>query len=162
MTATSERIAALEERVGRLEDELAIHRLMVRYGMAADTGDADRTAAIFSEDGVYDVDGVPPMEGRRGVREMVLGPRHQALVPNCAHTVGPLAVELDGDHAIAVGYSRTYTKAGEEIGLMRVAANRIDLVRSDGRWRIARRTNRMIGTEEASNLFRDALIALNG
>jgi uncharacterized protein (TIGR02246 family) len=162
MTAIDTRIAALEARIARLEDELAIRNLMVRYGMAADTGDADRTAAVFTKDGVYDVDGRPAMEGRAQVREMVLGPHHQALVPSCAHTVGPLAVELDGNRAVAFGYSRTYTKAGDEIGMLRVAANRIELARSGGRWQIVRRTNRMIGHEEASKLLQQGLTALDG
>ncbi len=32
------RLAALEDRVSRLEDELAIHRTIVRYGFAVDSG----------------------------------------------------------------------------------------------------------------------------
>src|SRR2546427_5418213 len=49
-------VAALARRVQALEDELAIHRQIVRYGFAVDTGDADGAAALFTEDSVYDVE----------------------------------------------------------------------------------------------------------
>src|SRR5258706_5017282 len=75
MQTLDETVAALVRRVARLEDELAIHRLIVTYGLAVDAGDADRSAAVFTEDGVYDVD-VGRMEGREAVRAMVRGPRH--------------------------------------------------------------------------------------
>ena len=43
------RLAALEQRLTAAEDELAIHRLIVRYGLAVDVGDADSAAAVFTE-----------------------------------------------------------------------------------------------------------------
>src|SRR2546422_5508311 len=66
-----EQVADLARRVRALEDELAIHRQIVRYGFAVDTGDADAAAALFTEEAVYDVDGPLRMEGRDGVRAMV-------------------------------------------------------------------------------------------
>jgi len=103
-------VAALARRVQALEDELAIHRQIVRYGFAVDTGDADGAAALFTEDSVYDVDGPLLMRGRDGVRAMVRGPRHQAMLPRCAHQIGPAVVEVHGDRATAVGYSRVYVR----------------------------------------------------
>ena len=85
----------LARRVQALEDELAIHRLIVRYGLAVDAGDAGRSAGVFTEDGVYDVD-VGRMEGRDAVRRMVRGERHQAMVGHCAHQIGPAVVTLMG------------------------------------------------------------------
>src|SRR6185369_9567386 len=103
MQTLDETVAALARRVTRLEDELAIHRLIVRYGLAVDTGDAEGSAAVFTEDGVYDVD-VGRMEGREAVRAMVRGPRHQEMVGHCAHQIGPAVVTVDGpDRASAVG-----------------------------------------------------------
>ena len=109
-----ETVAALTRRVDRLEDELAIHRLIVRYGLAVDTGDADRSAEVFTEDGVDDVD-VGRMEGREAVRAMVRSSRHGEMVGHCAHQIGPAVVTFgDATHAVAVGYSRVYlaTRAG--------------------------------------------------
>ena len=83
-----ETVAALARRVQALEDELAIHRLIVRYGLAVDIGDADGAADVFTEDGVYDVD-VGLMRGRKAVAAMVRGERHQSMVGRCAHQIGP-------------------------------------------------------------------------
>ena len=151
-----QQLADLAGRVRALEDELAIHRLIVRYGLAVDVGDADGAAAVFTEDTVYDVDGPLVMHGRRGVREMVGGPRHQAMLPNCAHQIGPAVVSLDGDRATATGYSRVYVRHHGAIGIHRVSFNRWELERVDGEWLIARRTTRLLGHGEAGALLRAA------
>lgn len=150
MTATLEdTVAALARRVDALEDELAIHRLIVRYGLAVDAGDADGAAAVFTEDGVYDVD-VGRMDGREAVRAMVRGPRHQAMVGHCAHQIGPAIVTLDGDRATATGYSRVYLETPAGTHVYRVSANRWDLVKRDGAWSIAHRTTRVLGHADAT------------
>lgn len=147
-------VDALARRVQTLEDELAIHRLIVRYGFAVDTGDADGAAACFTEDTVYDVDGPLLMEGRAGVRQMVRGPRHQAMLPHCAHQIGPAVVSVDGDRAVAAGYSRVYLRRDERIDIYRVSFNRWELERRAGEWLIARRTTRLLGHAEAAALLR--------
>jgi uncharacterized protein (TIGR02246 family) len=147
-------VAALARRVQALEDELAIHRTIVRYGLAVDVGDADGAAAVFAEDTVYDVDGPLVMKGREGVREMVRGARHQAMLPNCAHQIGPAVVELDGDRAVGTGYSRVYLRRPAGIEIYRVSFNRWELERREGAWLIARRTTRLLGHDEARRIFR--------
>ena len=148
------RVDDLARRVRALEDELAVHRVIVRYGFAVDTGDADGAAAVFTEDTVYDVDGPLLMEGRQAVRNMVQGSRHQAMLPNCAHQIGPAVVEIDGDRAVATGYSRVYVRRPAGIEIYRVSFNRWELERRDGEWLIARRTTRLLGHEEAAGVFR--------
>lgn len=155
--SVEDRLRGLERRVAALEDELAIHRLIVSYGFAVDTGDAAATAALFSEDAVYDVDTTLVMRGRDGVAAMVRGERHQALLPNCAHTIGPAVVTVDGERAVATAYSRIYKRAGESFGLWRVSFNRFELERRDGRWQIVRRTTRLLGHDEAKPIFVQAL-----
>jgi uncharacterized protein (TIGR02246 family) len=145
-------VAALAKRVEALEDELAIHRLIVRYGLAVDVGDADGAAAVFTEDGVYDVD-VGRMAGRDAVRAMVRGARHQAMVGHCAHQIGPAVVALDGDRATATGYSRVYLQTVAGTHVYRVSLNQWSLVKRDGAWLIAHRTTRMLGHDEALDVF---------
>src|SRR5437868_570915 len=99
------RLTVLERRLQRVEDELAIYKLVVTYGFAVDSGDAEWAASLFAEDAVFDID-VMTMHGRNEIYDMVLGERHQSLLPNCAHTVGPVTVVVEGDHATAQGYSR--------------------------------------------------------
>lgn len=145
-------VAALAKRVEALEDELAIHRLIVRYGFAVDVGDADGAAAVFTEDGVYDVD-VGRMAGRDAVRAMVRGERHQAMVGHCAHQIGPAVVTLDGDRATATGYSRVYLQTAAGTHVYRVSLNEWALVKRDGAWLIAHRTTRMLGHADALSVF---------
>jgi len=157
-TDASARLAALEERVSRLEDELAVHRTIVRYGFAVDSGEADATAALFTTDCRFDVDG-RPMEGSEAVHAMVLGDAHQGLLPDAAHCIGPAVVEVDADgrHAVAVGYSRIYRRDDAGITLFRLGFNRWELEKSPTGWRIDRRTTRKIGSEEAQTVLRSAL-----
>jgi len=153
MSNLEDSVAALARRVAALEDELAIHRLIVRYGLAVDAGDADAAAATFDEAGVYDVD-VGLMSGRGAVRDMLQGPRHQVMVGRCAHQIGPAVVEIDGDRAVATGYSRVYLASGDRIDVYRVSVNRWELVRRGGGWVIARRTTRLLGHAEALAVLR--------
>jgi uncharacterized protein (TIGR02246 family) len=153
MTARLEdTVATLVRRVEALEDELAIHRLIVRYGLAVDVGDADGAAAVFTDDGVYDVD-VGRMVGRDAVRAMVRGERHQAMVGHCAHQIGPAVVQLDGDRATASGYSRVYLQTPAGTHVYRVSANHWTLVKQDGAWLIAHRTTRILGHAEATTVW---------
>jgi uncharacterized protein (TIGR02246 family) len=147
---------ALTRRVQALEDELAIHRVIVRYGLAVDIGDADGAADTFTEDTVYDVD-VGVMRGRAGVRDMVRSARHQNMVGRCAHQIGPTVVEIDGDRAVATGYSRVYLHQDGGIQVYRVSLNHWRLERRDGDWQIAHRTTRLLGHAEARRVFEDAL-----
>jgi len=156
MNELQQAVADLTRRVQALEDELAIHRLIVQYGLGVDVGDADRAAAVFAEDAVYDTD-VGVMHGHTGVRNMVLGARHQAMVGRCAHQIGPAVVELHGDRAVATGYSRVYLRNGDDIGIYRVSCNRWELERRAGTWRIARRTTRLLGHPEAKAVFEGGL-----
>jgi len=157
LRALERQLAALERRVESLEDELAIHRLIVRYGFAVDTGDADATAELFTEDTLFDVDGRLIMRGRDGVSDMVRGERHQSLLPNCAHTIGPAIVEVNGARATATGYTRIYRRTGDTIGLMRLGFNRWELEKRDGGWQIVYRISRRLGEEEAQAVFRAGL-----
>jgi len=150
------RVDALERRLRAVEDELAIHRLIVRYGFAVDTGDADRTAAVFAEDGVYDAD-VRLMRGRDDVRTMVRSERHQSMVGHCAHQIGPAVVRIDGDRAVALGYSRVYLQGDAGIGVYRVSLNRWLLERRGEEWQIVHRRTRLLGHAEALSVFRDSL-----
>ena len=154
MADLAQTVASLVARIERLEDELAIHKVIVRYGFGVDIGDADRAAGVFTPDGVYDVD-VGSMEGRGAVAAMVRSARHQAMVGHCAHQMGPVVVEHDGGgRAAATGYSRVYLHTAAGTHVYRVSLNRWELVKEGGEWLIARRTTRVLGHDEAPAVFR--------
>jgi ketosteroid isomerase-like protein len=163
MTATESlgdlvaKVAALDARVQTLEDELAITRTVVEYGFAVDSGNAAATGALYTEETVYDVDGGFVMRGRDQVENMVNGAGHQALLPNCAHTIGPVVVRPDGDTAVAVGYSRIYHRQGDDFVLFRIGCNRWELERSPSGWLIAQRTTRVLGSEESQAVLASGL-----
>lgn len=166
------RVSELEARLRAAEDRLSIHDVIVRYGLAVDLGDAEGVAGVFTADAEFDVgSGGSSVDARDIVfrgheeikRELVLGAGHQSLLPDCAHTIGPVLIELDGDRAEATGYSRIYHRRGkggpdDHIELFRIGFNRWELERQpDASWRITRRISRVLGDEAAHELFRRGL-----
>lgn len=159
MNALESKVEDLARRLQAVEDELAIHRLIVRYGFAVDIGDAAGTAAVFAPDGVYDAD-VRLMNGRGEVEDMVRGKRHQAMVGRCAHQIGPAVVRLDGDRAEALGYSRVYLRGDAGFEVWRVSYNRWRLERRNGAWCIVHRLTRLLGHDEARDVFAGGMASL--
>ena len=168
MSDLEARIGVLEARLQAAEDRLAIHDLIVRYGLAVDLGDAQGVADVFMLDAEFDVgsgsSGVDAsnhvFKGHEEIkRDLVLGDGHQSLLPNSAHTIGPVIISLDGDRAEATGYSRIYHRedkgqSTDHFKLFRIGYNRWELQRqSDGRWLIARRISRVLGEAQAHELF---------
>ncbi len=56
MTDPTELVEQLARRVELLEDTLAIQQLVTTYGPAVDSGSAEAVGALWTEDGVYEVD----------------------------------------------------------------------------------------------------------
>jgi hypothetical protein len=152
---TDERLAELEQRVRRVEDELAIVRLLATYGPAVDAGDADTAAGLWAEDGEYDVEGWH-MRSRADVAEMVQSPAHQGLIRSGAtHFLGPVRVDIDGDEAVAVCES-ILVRYTEDSGyrVWRAGANHVVLRRTATGWRIVKRVARPLdGSAEARDLL---------
>jgi uncharacterized protein (TIGR02246 family) len=153
---TDERLAELEQRLRRVEDELAIVRLLASYGPAVDAGDADAVAALWAEDGEYDVEGWH-MRSRADVAAMVRSPAHQGLIRGgSAHFLGPVRVEIDGDDAVAVCESILVRHNEDDAGyrVWRAGANHVALRRTAAGWRIVKRTTRALdGSAEARDLL---------
>ncbi|WP_396909017.1 nuclear transport factor 2 family protein [Mycolicibacterium sp.] len=132
-------------RLQRLEDELAITKLLASYGPSVDAGNADNAAALWATDGTYDVEDWL-MTGRKGVHDMVSSADHQDLVASgCCHFLGPAVVTVDGDRAVAVCESLVLVRDGmSAYRVWRATANHFALERLDGRWQIATRTSRLL------------------
>lgn len=154
MSNIDDRIAGLEARLARLEDEHAIARLIASYGPLVDAGEADRVADLWAEDGVYDVEGLH-MDSRAEVAAMVRSDAHQGLIGGgCSHFLGPAHVTLDGDRAVAVCESVLLVRHNGRVLPARIGANHFELVRTADGWRTARRTTRGLdGTAEARDLL---------
>ena len=150
------------ERLEKIEAELVIRNVIARYGMAADCGDVQTALSCHTEDAIYIVSnpkagrdgeaGDLELHGHQAIFDMLGSDMHQSLLPHCAHTVGPLTVQVEGESANVTGYSRVY----HEQKLMRVAINHWTM-RKDKSWKIARRESRVIGEEAAQELLKRAL-----
>ncbi|MBF6208876.1 nuclear transport factor 2 family protein [Nocardia gipuzkoensis] len=151
----SDRLAALERRLSHVEDQLAIGRLLASYGPLVDSGDADATAALWAEDGEYDVPGLH-MRSREAVRSMVQSPAHRRLIEvGSAHFIGPAQIELDGDRAVAVCESILVLRDQDSYRILLSGSHRITLARVDGEWKIRHRVTRELnGDPQARELLR--------
>ena len=133
------------------------------YGPAADACLASFAGALWLEDGVYDWDADgKPHEGSAAVAAMLEGDHHRGLVAQgVGHFAGPPLIDVDGDHATVLTYSLIMRRESDRFFLWRVSAVRWDLERVDARWRIRRRTNRLLDASgNGHRLFRDSLQGL--
>jgi len=154
---------SLEARLERVEAERAIRNVIARYGMAADCGDVAAALACHTEDAVYvvnnpnagrgDAEADLELRGSQAIADMLRSDMHQSLLPDCAHTVGPLVVDVDGETAKVTGYSRVYHAQK----LMRVAVNHWTMRKEGEAWKIAGRESRVIGEKVAQKLLKDSL-----
>jgi hypothetical protein len=165
----------LEDRIGAIEDRLAIYNLIASHPPSADTGAQAHIRAIFAEDGVLDLGGAKNATGNDAISGMSQRPAHQeAIRQGLAHFAGLPHVELDGDRAVVTSYLQILTPhpsaepvevpahgVSKGYRIHRVGANRWELVRTDQGWKIKRRTFRSLdGSEPALAILREALAAI--
>lgn len=158
MSASEVTIAALAERLQKVEDELAIIRLIASYGPLVDCGSVEDAPGLFTDFAAYDVDG-GAMLGAQAIASMLAGDLHQScLRSGIAHAMGLPWVQLDVDAAIATNTTQVFLRDGETFRPWRVAQNVWRLERSGGRWRVTGRTNRLIGDNgEAIRILDEAV-----
>lgn len=150
-------LEAIERRLAALEDREAIRELIARYGPLADSGDADALAALWSEDGAYEVLGFAAAHGRAEIAALITGPVHQGLMAGgVAHVLGPVTIALDGDVAEARGHSVVLRHENGAYTVYRVSANRWTLRRTGEGWRVHHRVNALLDGAAAAR----ALLAL--
>ena len=150
-------LAALNRRLTEVEDREAIRDLIARYGPLADSGDATALAALWAEDGSYEVVGFATAHGREAIAALITGPVHQGLMAGgVAHLLGPVAITLYGDCAQAQGHSVVLRHHEGAFHAYRVAANRWTLRRTGEGWRVHHRANALLDGAAAAR----ALLAL--
>lgn len=149
-----DRFARLEARVRRLEDEVAITRLLASYGPFVDAGAAPDVANLWTEDGEYDVEGWS-MRSRADIHAMVESAAHHSLIDaGCAHFLGPARVVVDGDTATAVCESLLVRRYDDGYRVWRAGANSFRLTRTPHGWRITHRVTRALdGGPQARDLL---------
>jgi hypothetical protein len=138
-------IAALEARLARVEDELAIQRLLASYGPLADAGLGAQAAALWTEDGVYDPGGSTRAQGQEALTAIYHSAGHQGFIHRGSmHMTAPAQITIDGDCAQAVGYSMLVLNDGDRFMILRASINHWTLARTERGWRIVERVNRVL------------------
>lgn len=142
-------------RLSGLADVQEITQLVMTYGPLVDSGSAEATAGLWTDDGVYEVDGVLSMTGRDEIAGMVRGTNHQAIIHGGAgHVLTAPRVRVDGDTAEAVNHAMLVTRTGDAYTVSRVSANWWTCRRTADGWRVVRRVNRPLdGRASSRELF---------
>jgi uncharacterized protein (TIGR02246 family) len=130
---------SIDARVQRLEDLLEIHQLFVDYGLALDAGDFDTYASLFAKDGEVMIGPMGRAKGRDEIRELMSG-MLSGGVGSSYHIISSPQVQLDGDTATSqVMWSVVNLADDGQARLTMIGRHKDDLVREEGRWKIARR-----------------------
>jgi ketosteroid isomerase-like protein len=137
-------VELLAGKVRALADQIEIMQLVAQYGPAVDSGSGAATAALWTEDGVFDAVPQLKMRGRDDIIGMVHGAAHQSLLSGgCGHVLTVPHIVVNGDEATGRSYAlqiRWDADAGR-FWVFRVSANTWRWVRTPQGWRIADRVN---------------------
>jgi ketosteroid isomerase-like protein len=123
----------LEARVQRIEAQLAIGQLPIRYAMAVDARDIDAWVNLFVEDVQVGRDRF----GRDALREWI-EPQLRTFRRSVHHITGHRIEIVDSDHATGAVYCRAEHEVGDR-WIVIVVCYFDDYRRVDGEWLFARR-----------------------
>jgi len=155
-----ERLAVLERRLQVAEDQLDIIRLINTYGPAVDSGSSREASELWLEDGVYNVGGVRPFNGRADIGSIFTGEPHMALVrQGVSHMMATPRITMHGDRADAIAYSFVIVRRKEDWHVLRASINHWALERSTEGWKVRERYNRVLdGSAESHETMRRAFV----
>lgn len=118
------------------EDRLEILDLAARYSHATDHSDGEALADTFTEDGIFEIAGGEPRQGRAAHIEAASTPRPAGLVMR--HFISNPVIEGDGDTATMKLYVEVKNVAAEGKPML-VGCYYDDLRRENGAWKFAKR-----------------------
>jgi SnoaL-like domain len=133
---------AVLERLARLEDTLAIQRLLIDYGLHLDARDLHAYSRLFCEDGEWTGDtgtAVGP-DAIQAMLEAELPGNPPAPGATTWHLMANPAIDVDGDRATArVLWVLLRRDVGDQPGIAVTGHYEDVLAREDGRWKFKRR-----------------------
>ena len=136
---------SIEERLQRVEDELAIRRVLVAYSATQDARDYAGNAALFAREGEW-VNGNNAYKGRDAIYNMLVGlygePPEGYVNNDSYHISTNFQVMLDGDRATARSRHLLIMRGpnGEPTPMLG-GRYEDDFIREDGEWKILRRVD---------------------
>jgi hypothetical protein len=140
----------VEELIAREE----IRTLIARYNHAGDRGRLDELLACFGQDGVMELEGIAPLQGRAAIRRHLAGVMESFAAATeraiLRHHVSSVSIELVSPlEARAHSYFAVFT----EVGLDHWGRYTDHFACMDGCWHIAHRRVRVDGAAPASRML---------
>jgi len=135
----------LEQRLQRVEDELAIRRVITAYSNTQDDHDYDGYVALFATDGEW-VSGTNVFKGRDAIKKMLVGlygaPPSGYVNGESFHISFNADVRLNGNTATARSRHVLFMR-GPKGSPVPMLSGRYDdeFVRENGEWKIRRRVD---------------------
>lgn len=141
MTGEASKLAQLEQRIQALEDVNAIRNLKARYAAYCDDNyNPDGLAALFTEDAVWESQGLGRYEGREAIRDFFRGASE--LFTFAIHYSLNGQIEVDGDAARAQWYLfMPCTMGADNRAMWRAGIDREEYVRVGDEWQFKRKTS---------------------
>lgn len=135
----------IEQRLQRVEDELAIRRVLVDYAATQDARDYAGYAALFAKDGEW-VNGKTVHKGRASIHKMLVdlygAPPPGFVNSESYHITSNPQVEVNGDRATARSRHLLVMRGPRGEPTPALAGRYEDeLIREDGQWKILRRVD---------------------
>jgi uncharacterized protein (TIGR02246 family) len=154
-------VQTIEQRLQRVEDELAIRRVLVDYAATQDARDYAGYAALFAKDGEW-VNGKSVHKGRAAIQKMLVdlyGPPPPGYVNGESyHITSNPQINVDGNRATARSRHLLVMRGpGGEPTPALAGRYEDELIREDGQWKILRRVDYpvMPTSEEWMKLIRE-------
>jgi 3-phenylpropionate/cinnamic acid dioxygenase small subunit len=133
---------AVLERLQRIEDTVAIQRLLVDYGLHLDARDLHAYSRLFCEDGEWtgDTGSAVGPDAIQAMLEADLPANPPAPGATTWHLMANPAIDVDGERATSrVLWVLLRRDAGDEPGIAVTGHYEDVLAREDGRWKFKRR-----------------------
>lgn len=162
----------LEARLSSLEDRLAILDLLAALPHSSDVGDQDFQNHAYHDDCVMDRDNADALVvGKTAIVGIVGGDSHRsAIQAGMVHFAGLPHIQIEGESAVATGYLQVVVPLpagtgpklsgyGQSNGLAiwRLTANRWELQKNNGSWRVIRRVIRSVPGEGFQSIIAEGL-----
>jgi hypothetical protein len=143
MALAAPRPASLEARLQRVEDQLAIQRVLIEYGKFLDGKDYAAYAGLFARDGVW-TGGFGKFTGPAAIQKMLednLGKPTPGYVNKSSyHLMSSPLITVTGDTATAESRYLFFTASPDNKPIPTLAGRYVDqFVREGGQWKIKRR-----------------------
>ena len=130
---------SIVDRIKQLEDVQAIQQLFNEYALYLDTGQFDRYASLFSEEGEVKLGPMGRAKGPAAIQAL-MEKNLAAHVGRSYHIISNPIISVTGDTAVSQVMWTVIMRTGDdkpELGM--VGQHRDELIRENGEWRFLSR-----------------------